>query len=90
MNLDEIFKDLPTKNKLGFKSMASLFWTRVVIAISPVREFFEASTLHGLVYVSKAESCFCCCQKQFAIVFVVKNMLSKTKPKHVAKNMHLL
>ena len=31
-------------------------WASIFIAISPIREFLEASSLHGLVYISKAES----------------------------------
>ena len=38
----------------GFKGKMESLYAR--IATSPIREFLETSTLHGLVYISKAKS----------------------------------
>ena len=44
------------KMSAGIKSKARLLWAKVTAASVPVREFLETSTLHGLVYISKAET----------------------------------
>ena len=49
-------QDLPNKKGVRLTSKVSSSWAFFVGLISPVREFLEASTLHGLVYISKAES----------------------------------
>ena len=47
---------MPTTKGVRLKSKINSLWAFVLRLISPVREFLEASTLHGLVYISKAES----------------------------------
>ena len=56
MNSVEELQGPSAKNDSNFRSRARGLWLKIVIALSPVREFLEASTLHGLVYISKAES----------------------------------
>ena len=38
------------------KSTAARLWAKIPAVPEPFREFLETSTLHGLVYISKAES----------------------------------
>ena len=49
-------QDLPTKKRVCLKRKVRPAWAFAVHFISPVREFLETSTLHGLVYISKAKS----------------------------------
>ena len=58
MNLVQEFQnqDLPITKGASLKRKLRSIWASVVPLTSPVREFLEASTIHGLVYISKAES----------------------------------
>ena len=53
MDSEEEPPDRPTRHGIGFKSKVK---SCSAAAVTLVREFLETSTLHGLVYISKAES----------------------------------
>ena len=49
-------QDILTLNDDSFKNRARSLWKKIARGANPVKEFLEGSTLHGLVYISKAES----------------------------------
>ena len=58
MNLVQEFQnqDFPITKGVSLKRKLRSIWASVVPLTSPVREFLEASSIHGLAYISKAES----------------------------------